>query len=207
MPHKDLAERAIYNKAYKEKHKEELKAKARVYYKEHKEEIKAYREKHRAKIATRTKAYHKKYIKIKRYALKGTIALLVTGSRARARRKGLPHSLTKQDVLDMWFEQKGRCALSGFVLMPAAHRDTNPQNVLSIDRIANNGTGYTRGNCRLVSYAANIFRQFHSDDVVLAVARGIVETIGGVSSAVLEDWMMGWLEMMDADEVFERMGY
>lgn len=107
-----------------------------------------------------------------------TLRTMVASARDRAKKKEWPISITEDELFDMWREQGGRCALSGVVLKPSARRGTNPQNVFSLDRIANNGTGYTKENCRLVSVSVNAMRQNGNDETVLAIARGIVETIG-----------------------------
>lgn len=73
-------------------------------------------------------------------------------------------TLTKQDVIDLWDCQKGRCAISGVYL--THHRDgtgTKEFNA-SLDRITNT-KGYTKNNVHLVCYRVNIMKHVLSEDM------------------------------------------
>lgn len=72
--------------------------------------------------------------------------------------------ITKQDVLDLWASQKGRCAISGVYL--THHKDgsgTKDFNA-SLDRITNT-KGYTKNNVHLVCYRVNIMKHTLSGDM------------------------------------------
>ncbi len=73
-------------------------------------------------------------------------------------------TLTKQDVIDLWDCQKGRCAISGVYL--THHKDgtgTKEFNA-SLDRITNT-KGYTKNNVHLVCYRVNIMKHVLSEDM------------------------------------------
>ena len=72
--------------------------------------------------------------------------------------------ITPENLLELWAEQDGRCAVSGVIL--THHKDgsgTKDFNA-SIDRI-NNDRSYTPDNIRLVCYRVNIMRHALSGDM------------------------------------------
>ena len=81
-----------------------------------------------------------------------------------SRQKTHEWNLTPEELVEIWVEQGGRCALSGVAL--THHLDgsgTNEFNA-SIDRI-NNEEGYSKINVRLVAYRINIMRHTLSTDM------------------------------------------
>jgi phage FluMu protein Com len=72
--------------------------------------------------------------------------------------------ISADDLIKLWAEQEGRCAVSGVILTHhkdgSGYKDFNA----SIDRI-NNERGYTPDNIRLVCYRANIMRHSLSGDM------------------------------------------
>ena len=73
-------------------------------------------------------------------------------------------SITKEDVIDLWEKQNGRCAVSGVFL--THHKDgtgTKEFNA-SLDRITNS-KGYTKNNVHLVCYRVNIMKHVLSEDM------------------------------------------
>ena len=87
-----------------------------------------------------------------------TFLAKVYSSSKHARRKGgFVWEITLQDIVDLWEEQNGRCAVTSLVMTHhrdgTGHKDFNA----SIDRL-NPNIGYTRDNIRLVCYAVNIMR-------------------------------------------------
>lgn len=78
-------------------------------------------------------------------------------AKGRARRRGTDFTIDKQDLIDLWIAQGGRCALSGVVL--THHRDGSGKKDFngSIDRI-NNLSGYHLTNVQMVAYRVNIMK-------------------------------------------------
>ncbi len=79
--------------------------------------------------------------------------------------------ITLDEVMALWEENKGCCAVSGIEMTWGQGR-TMPNSV-SLDRIDHDG-GYTNGNVRLVCHNVNAFRGRMSDDEMLAMAKAIV---------------------------------
>jgi len=73
-------------------------------------------------------------------------------------------SITKEDVLDLWAQQNGRCAISGVIL--THHKDgTGAKDFnASLDRIYNN-KGYTKNNVHLVCYRVNLLKHTLPNDM------------------------------------------
>ncbi len=113
----------------------------------------------------------------KRYAHtpKGTVTLLLNYAKDRARRGGYPFALSRE-----WLEAKlktGVCELTGITLhrvSPGEYR-THPY-APSLDRIVPK-KGYVEDNVRLVCFAANRARSDFGDDVLLAVAEGLIKHV------------------------------
>lgn len=106
--------------------------------------------------------------------LSRTIRSLLTGAKSRADAEGGMFALSKGDILEMINEQEGKCALTGIPFDLSDCQTPRRPFAPSIDRIAQKGD-YTRSNVRLTNVAANIARSDWSDDVLLAVAEGILK--------------------------------
>jgi|TARA_R110001606_G_C15257906_1_gene638133 hypothetical protein len=68
---------------------------------------------------------------------------------------GMQWKLTSTEVLDLWHQQEGRCAVTN--LFMNHHADLNDLKNASIDRLDNN-KGYSVKNIRLVCSAVNKMR-------------------------------------------------
>lgn len=93
----------------------------------------------------------KKYDDEKR--LYKTIQYRVLSASERAKRKGIPCTITKEFILDLWNKQNGLCAISKIPMtyeMDSGRIYTN----VSIDQIEQ-GKGYTEDNVQLVCMAVN----------------------------------------------------
>ena len=77
------------------------------------------------------------------------------------------------DLLDLWREQKGRCALSGR-LMTAFYDGTRREDQVSVDRICPD-IGYLPNNIQLVCYRANMLKHTLSQPNFIHWCRQIVE--------------------------------
>jgi hypothetical protein len=86
----------------------------------------------------------------------------------RIRRDGL----TAEDLLVLWVEQNGRCALTGRIMTTTRGQGRMPTNA-SVDRI-DSSRGYKRGNVRLVQLQINLAKGEWTDEQLLELARDII---------------------------------
>ena len=98
-------------------------------------------------------------------------------AKRRAHSKGWSFSLTLDDLRAMWWDQNGRCSLSGLEFHEERFPDVQVRQPFgpSLDR-EQNSKGYDLDNVRLVCAAVNFARGQWGDDVLRQVAHGIVET-------------------------------
>ncbi len=91
---------------------------------------------------------------------------LVQRAAAGVRRRGMVCAITEVDVLEKFYEQEGRCALSGremALVVGMGGRGGKNRLALSIDRIDSWGN-YTRDNIQLVCAALNLMKGDLSSD-------------------------------------------
>ena len=81
-----------------------------------------------------------------------------------SRQKTHEWNLTPEELVEIWVEQGGRCAISGVVLTHHLDGSGTKEFNASIDRI-NNEEGYSKINVRLVAYRINIMRHTLSTDM------------------------------------------
>ncbi len=87
---------------------------------------------------------------------------LCSGAKRRCKHTGLEYALDKDALLEMYKEQRGRCALSGRIMTIIWGKGLVPSN-MSLDRI-DNDKGYTMDNIRLTCRASNWMRNEMSDE-------------------------------------------
>lgn len=92
-------------------------------------------------------------------------------STLRLAKKRAVVTITVEDLLKMFDEQKGLCALSG-IRMTWATGKTEPTSI-SIDRI-DNAKGYIQGNVRLICTSVNAFKSTMTDAEMIEIAKKIV---------------------------------
>jgi len=82
----------------------------------------------------------------------------------RAALSGKAFTLTAEEVIELWEQQNGRCALSGTVL--THHRDGSghKEHNASLDR-KDPSIGYTIKNVQLVCYRVNIMKHALTEDM------------------------------------------
>lgn len=95
---------------------------------------------------------------------------------ANAKRRETDCHVTVDDLLIMWGEQHGLCALSGLQMTHGI--GLRPTSV-SVDRL-NPDIGYVKGNIRLVCVALNSLRGPWSDQEAISVALAFVKHQGAV---------------------------
>ena len=88
------------------------------------------------------------------------------------------------DLDEAWAEARwtGRCELSG---LPFELAGKNSLRAFwpSIDR-RDPQLGYTQSNCRFVLMALNVWKHDRSDEILLAIAQGIVKTLAPSSASI-----------------------
>jgi len=100
----------------------------------------------------------------------------LSGMRSRAKKKGMECTLTEADIDAMLVDSEGMCAVSG---LPFLIRDryederVNPWQP-SIDRIKSD-EGYTRENCRVVCYIANLAMSQFGEESLSVLSQAVVE--------------------------------
>ena len=90
---------------------------------------------------------------------------------AALKRRPTETAVTLDELVQMWRDQDGLCALSG-VEMTWRDGETTPTSI-SIDR-KDCGLGYTRRNIRLICVQVNLFKGRWSDEQMLGMAHAIV---------------------------------
>ena len=96
----------------------------------------------------------------------------VLGASERAKRKGIPCTITKEFILDLWNKQNGLCAISKIPMtyeMDSGRIYTN----VSIDQIEQ-GKGYTEDNVQLVCMAVNQLKSDWDMNTVKYICKMII---------------------------------
>ena len=112
--------------------------------------------------------------RIKRHTLEGRLKALVNGTkysvkiRGRAKRN-LEHSITYEDLVNLYDRQGGRCALTGRAMTTI----TKDPNVISVDRI-NNDIGYTKENIQLVTGQVNRCKNIYTVEEFTELCRAVI---------------------------------
>ena len=102
-----------------------------------------------------------------------TIQSRVLNASGRAKRKGIPCTITKEFILDLWNKQNGLCAISKIPMtyeMDAGRVYTN----ISIDQIEQ-GKGYTEDNVQLVCMAVNQLKSDWDMNTVKYICKMIIK--------------------------------
>jgi hypothetical protein len=98
--------------------------------------------------------------------------LLLRSAQARARKYGLPFSLTEEWATSRW---TGRCEVTDIPFVIRVADAPGPRVYsASIDQIAPK-VGYTPGNCRFVLWAVNALKHNGTDEDMLIIAKAIVD--------------------------------
>jgi hypothetical protein len=134
---------------------------------------KAYQDRWRAVNSEKKRAYSRANYRRTRLDLRRAMAKTLDAKRAWCKRRGIECAISADDIVTLFNEQRGICALTGRSLVWGAEgvqRDT-----LSIDRI-DQSRGYVLGNIRLVTYQANFARNRFSDEELFAVCEAVLAT-------------------------------
>ena len=98
------------------------------------------------------------------------------GARDRAANKGIPFTITKEDLLELWEQQNGLCNISKIPMTYELDNGRVFTNV-SVDQ-KNPGQGYTKENIQLVCSAVNQLKSNWDMDTVLYICKQIVNNYG-----------------------------
>jgi hypothetical protein len=111
------------------------------------------------------------------------IASNLRSTRARCKVKGIECSVSAEQIVQLFTEQEGLCALTGRQMVYGSRGQQ--RDSLSIDRIVP-ALGYVAGNVRLVTYQANMARGALDDDELIAFCEAVLASRGkraGTSAA------------------------
>jgi hypothetical protein len=108
---------------------------------------------------------------------------LIYGCRSRSKdtwklagsQRGKECSIVKEDLLELWYKQEGKCALSGIIMENMINGGYNIFNT-SVDRI-DTSKGYVKENIRLVCNKVNIMRSNMRDEELLMFCKAIVKNL------------------------------
>lgn len=95
------------------------------------------------------------------------------GARDRAKRKELEFTITKDDIINKYNEQKGKCALTGIDMTFEMYNNRTHTNI-SIDRIDSN-KGYIIDNIQLVCMAVNQFKNDIPMDEFIFICKRVAD--------------------------------
>lgn len=87
--------------------------------------------------------------------------------------RGIPWEITVDDVADLYEEQEGKCALTGWSIgFPEVGH--SQLSTVSIDRI-DSSIGYTKSNIQLVDKRVNMMKQSYDQNTFIEVCRAVAE--------------------------------
>lgn len=98
------------------------------------------------------------------------------GARDRAANKGIPFTITKEDLLELWEQQNGLCNISKIPMTYELDNGRVFTNV-SVDQ-KNPGQGYTKKNIQLVCSAVNQLKSNWDMNTVIYICKQIVNNYG-----------------------------
>jgi len=106
------------------------------------------------------------------------LQVLNTQLKSQRLKQGIQYDLTKEDVVDLWETQNGKCALSGVLMThqrDGTYGDRKKKEFnASIDRINPNGP-YVRQNVQLVANRINTMKHTLSQDMFMWWIKNIHE--------------------------------
>ena len=110
------------------------------------------------------------------------LQVLNTQLKSQRLKQGVQYDLTKEDVVDLWETQNGKCALSGVLMThqrDGTYGDRKKKEFnASIDRINPNGP-YVRQNVQLVANRINTMKHTLSQDMFMWWIKNIHEHFDG----------------------------
>lgn len=93
-------------------------------------------------------------------------------ARTRAQNKNRVFDITKEDLMELWNKQEGKCAISKLPMTYTIDNGRNPYNV-SVDQI-NPSKGYTKDNVQLVCMSVNQLKSDFDMEIVINICKNIL---------------------------------
>lgn len=93
-------------------------------------------------------------------------------ARTRAKHKNRVFDITKEDLMELWNNQEGKCAISKLPMTYTTDNGRNPYNV-SVDQI-NPSKGYTKDNIQLVCMCVNQLKSDFDLETVINICKNIL---------------------------------
>lgn len=131
--------------------------------------VKAHEHELAKKRYNRNKEHYLNASKEWRDSEKGTINRMYHTSKARARKKGLEHTIEKSDIIIPKY-----CPILNTRLIPGSRGDY--LNTPSLDRI-DNSKGYTKDNIQVISMKANSMKNSATKEELLLFAKWVLKTM------------------------------
>lgn len=94
------------------------------------------------------------------------------GARDRAKSKNRLFDISKEDLMDLWNKQEGKCAISKIPMTFNIDSGRNPYNI-SIDQI-NPSKGYTKDNIQLICMCVNQLKSDFDMSTVINICKNIL---------------------------------
>lgn len=94
------------------------------------------------------------------------------GARDRAKYKNRKFDITKEDLMELWNKQEGKCAISKLPMTYTMDNGRNPYNI-SVDQI-NPSKGYTKDNIQLVCMCVNQLKSDFDMETVINICKNIL---------------------------------
>lgn len=100
---------------------------------------------------------------------KGAIHTSYQAAKGRAKKSDIPFDLDLEFVTELFYQQGGKCALTGEDMIPKSGR-TSP----SLDKM-NPSLGYVRGNVQWTTWKANCIKQDMTMDELFEFCKKVIE--------------------------------
>ncbi len=130
--------------------------------------------------------HHDKYYqdqKDRRSTVLGKLKQCLSSAKTRSKQKGLELKISIDDLVDLYYIQNGKCAVTGIQMQSeSGTRDHINMFCISIDRI-NTAFGYTKSNIQLVCWAVNQIKWYYSKDELVFWLEAILKGLTGQSAA------------------------
>lgn len=142
----------------------------------HKKQTTAARKKRVAAGSTVERDYQRKYKADHRGKIRYELSTRRADAVKRAKAKGLPITITLNELEAMWIEQKGRCALTKWKMQVQQGGLKDPY-CLTIERI-DDDQGYVPRNVRLICWMANKAKSSWGSNLFLKMCQDVVRHRG-----------------------------
>lgn len=154
--------RKEYNKAYSKKHyennKEKCKERAKQWQKDNPEKKRLYQRKWGDANKEKVRETKRKW----KNTLSGCLVTKLGHLKKAKRNRTLDFEITKDDLMDLWDAQDGKCAISNYPMKTVF----NSLFAVSVDRI-DSSLGYTKDNIQLVCQGINFAKNHYTNEEMI----------------------------------------